>query len=219
MTGILQPAMLSRVANGSPMDRASCVRLLEPYQHQFDQCFRSAWDRWQEWVKKLEGSPADVSARSRANVLYDFIAAEATQQFLGVEHVKVRKDRGFLVIQIRDQVAIRFKKFQGRRLKTSSIATAQAIAYQAQMLEFSEQVEPMTHLVAGYLLDSFELDFEKLAITCTMNGEHLWAPIEIIPDIGQGGITIPMPTTSGDGPRPVIRSTRKTPAEETSENK
>ncbi|MGV4888454.1 hypothetical protein ACSR0Z_17905 [Streptomyces viridosporus] len=200
------------------MDRASCALLLQPYQDQFDQCFRNAWDRWQEWLKALEGSPADVSPRSRANVLYDFIKAEAIQQFLGVEHVRVRQERGFLVIQIRDRVAIRFKKFRGRKLKTSSIRTGQAAAFQGQALEFANEVEPMTHLVAGYLLDKFELDLEKLAITCTLDGEHIWAPIEIIPDVGQGGVTIPMPTSPTDGPRPVIRSTRKRPAEETSEN-
>ena len=200
------------------MDRASCARLLQPYQDQFDQCFRNAWDRWQEWLKALEGSPADVSPRSRANVLYDFIKAEAIQQFLGVEHVRVRQERGFLVIQIRDRVAIRFKKFRGRKLKTSSIRTGQAAAFQGQALEFTNEVEPMTHLVAGYLLDRFELDLEKLAITCTLDGEHIWAPIEIIPNVGQGGVTIPMPTSPADGPRPVIRSTRKRPAEETSEN-
>ncbi|MFG2738522.1 hypothetical protein ACGFY0_00390 [Streptomyces chartreusis] len=205
------------MANASPMNRASCVQLLQPFQTKFDQCFRDAWDRWQDWLKKLEGSPADVSSRSRANMLYDFITAEVVKQFLGVEHVRVRKERGFLVLSIQNRVAIRFKKFRGRNLRTSSIRTGQALAFQGQTLEFSSEVEPMTHLVAGYLLDKFELDLAKLAITCTLDGEHLWAPIEIIPDAGLGGITIPMPTTPGDGPRPVIRSTRRTPAEETSE--
>ncbi|MFE4817857.1 hypothetical protein ACFRFU_15830 [Streptomyces sp. NPDC056704] len=207
------------MANASPMDRASCVRLLQPFQNKFDQCFRDAWDRWQDWLKKLEGSPADVSSRSRANMLYDFITAEVVKQFIGVEHVRVRKERGFLVLHIQNRVAIRFKKFRGRKLKTSGIPTGQALAFQGQTLEFSSEVEPMTHLVAGYLLDSFELDLAKLAITCSLDGEHLWAPIEIIPDAGQGGITIPMPAAPGDGPRPVIRSTRKTPAEETSETR
>ncbi|MFJ2566010.1 hypothetical protein ACIO02_24220 [Streptomyces sp. NPDC087568] len=209
----------AQVSIGTPMDRASCVSLLQPFQDQLDQCFRNAWDRWQEWLKALEGSPADVSPRSRANVLYDFIKAEAVTQFLGIEHVRVRQERGFLVIQIRDRVAIRFKKFRGRKLKTSSIRTDQAMAFQGQALEFANEIEPMTHLVAGYLLDKFELDLEKLAITCTLDGEHIWAPIEIIPDAGQGGVTIPMPMPPTDGPRPVIRSTRKAPAEETSENR
>ncbi|MFJ3758855.1 hypothetical protein [Streptomyces sp. NPDC090080] len=202
-----------------PMDRASCAQLLQPYQGHLDQCFRNAWDRWQEWLKTLEGSPADVSPRSRANVLYDFIKAEAVKQFLGIEHVRVRHERGFLVIQIHDRVAIRFKKFRSRKLKTSSIMTGQAKAYLGQSLEFASEVQPMTHLIAGYLLDRFEVDLEKLAITCTLNGEHLWAPIDIIPDVGHGGVIIPMPAAPTDGPRPVIRSTRKTPAEETSENK
>ncbi|MEV0009802.1 hypothetical protein [Streptomyces sp. NPDC047973] len=195
------------------------MRLLQPYQDRFDQCFRTAWSRWQDWLMKLEGSPADVSPRTRANALYDFIKAEAVNQFLGDEHVRVREERGFLLIQIRDRVAVRFKKFRSRKLKTSGIPTSQALAFQAQELEYASEVEPMTHLVAGYLLDRFELDLEKLAITCTLNGEHLWAPIEIVPNTGLGGITIPMPTAPSDGPRPVIRSARKTSAEETSENK
>lgn len=199
------------------MDRASCVRLLQPHQDRLNQCFRLAWDRWQEWLKELDGSPADVSPRSRANVLYDFIKAEAVSQFLGVEHVRVRQERGFLVIQIHDRVALRFKKFRGRKLKTSSIRTGQAMAFQGQTLEFANEVEPMTHLVAGYLLDKFELGIKELAITCTLDGEHLWAPIEVVPNVTQGGVTVPMPRSSTDGPRPVIRSARKAPAEEASE--
>lgn len=201
------------------MDRASCVRLLQPHQDRFDQCFRNAWERWKEWLKKLDGSPADVSPRTRANALYDFIKAEAVTQFLGIEHVRVREERGFLIIQIHDRLAIRFKKFRGSKLRTSGIPTSQARAFQVQALEFDSEIEPMTHLVAGYLLDKFEVDLEKLAITCTIDGEHLWAPIEIIPDTGESGVTIPMSTAPTDGPRPVIRSTRKAPAEETSENK
>jgi hypothetical protein len=197
-----------------PLERERCLELLTPHLLTLDACFRSAWMRWRTWLEALDGSPADITARSRASALYDLIAAEATTRFLGVDHVRVRRERGFLVLRFHDQLALRFKKFRGRTLRTSSISTRQAVAFDAQTLEVTEggigTIQPLTHVVAGYVLDDLALDFDMLAITCTLFGEHLWAPIEIITEGEDDSAVVPMPRADTDGPVPTVHSTRKT---------
>ncbi len=190
-----------------PLDRTACFGILEPYLPTLDKCFQAAMARWQSWLGKLEGSPADVSARTRANTLYDFIAAEVAKRFLPEPHVRVRKERGFLVVRFHDRVAMRIKKFRSRSLKTSSIATAQALAFAGQSLELSDvTVQPMTHVVAGYLLDDLDVNLAKVAVTCTKFGEHLWAPIQI------SGTVAPVVNLPQQGtemaPAPRVRSKR-----------
>ncbi len=189
-----------------PIDRATCQRLLDPHLRALDSCFHAAWSRWQKWLGTCEGPPADVSPRTRANALYDFIAAEAVKSFAGAPGVLVAKKRGFLVIRFGDKVALRFKKFHSATLRTSDNGTTQSTLFQSQRLEFSDSaVQSMTHVVAGYLLDDLALDIDRLAITCTMDGQHVWAPIELISDSNVRATPASDPTTA----RPRVRSTRK----------
>ena len=71
--------------------REAVLARLKPHLPTLDRCFRAAWERWTDWLKKLDGPPSDVTARSRASVLYDFIVAEAVKAFLGAKDIKVRR--------------------------------------------------------------------------------------------------------------------------------
>ncbi|MGW4640795.1 hypothetical protein ACWEN6_19835 [Sphaerisporangium sp. NPDC004334] len=190
-----------------PLDRAACADALKPHMAELDECFRRAWKRWVKWLGNLEGSPADIHPRTRANIVYDFVVAEGKARFLGVEGVRIRQQRGFLVIHFNDRIALRFKKFRNRSLKTSGINTKQAMLFDAQTLELDIKLQPMTHLVAGYLLDELALDINKLAVTCIMNGKHFWAPIEIIA-APVGAKVGAMPTRTGTL-KSKVRSARK----------
>jgi hypothetical protein len=162
--------------------REAVLARLKPHLPTLDLCFRAAWERWTEWLKRLDGAPSDVTPRSRASVLYDFIVAEAVKSFLGTKDIKVRKEHGFLVLRFQDRVALRFKKFRNRNLNVSANKTGQTELFNSQTLEFPPgSLKPMTHVVAGYLLDSLAMDITRLAITCTCDGVPLWAPIDILP--------------------------------------
>jgi hypothetical protein len=188
--------------------RADVLARLRPYLPTLDKCFHIAWERWTEWLKKLDGSPADVSTRSRASILYDFIAAEAVRAFLGTNGVQVRRERGYLVLRFTDRVALRFKKFQGNSLRVSMSKTKQAELFGAQKLEFPVgSLKPMTHVIAGYLLDGLALDISRLAITCTCDGVQVWAPIDLLPARPKPVTIIHAPAASA--PKPTVRSTRK----------
>lgn len=189
-----------------PLDRATCLRLLDPHLVALDGCFREAWRRWLKWLSAYEGPPTDVSPRTRANALYDFISAEAAQIFHEKPEVLVRRERGFLVIRFSDKIALRFKKFRSATLKTSNNGTRQAGLFQSQELELStSDIQPMTHVIAGYLLDELALDIDRLAITCTMDGQHVWAAIELVGDSDVRATSTKDPTIG----KPGVRSTRK----------
>jgi hypothetical protein len=165
----------------TPLSRVECQSLLAEHLPTLEACFKAAWDRWRKWLKELPGSPADVSPRSRASTLYDFITSEVAKQLSGKPGVQIKKSRGLLLVRFRDRVAIRFKKFRGKSLKTSSNHNGQTIAFEQHTLELpSASVQPVTHLVAGYLLDELAVDLEQIAITCSVDGEHFWAPIEVL---------------------------------------
>jgi hypothetical protein len=196
------------VTHSIPMDRAACMQVLRPHLGVLEGCFRAAWKRWQKWLRALEGSPVDISARSRASVLYDMIVAEAKRSFLLEPSVRVRQVRGLLVLSINDRVALRFKKFRGGTLKTSNNTSTQTALFNTQNLLFPEiSIKPMAHLVAGYLLDDLAIDFKRLAVTCSIDGEHVWAPIELT------SIAAPVAMLPGSqnqqGLRPKVRSSRK----------
>jgi len=188
--------------------REAVLARLEPHLPALDGCFRRAWERWLKWLKTLEGSPGDVTARSRASVLYDFIVAEAVKAFLKAEGIRVRKERGFLVLRFHDRVALRFKKFRSKTLRVSANKTKQSELFSGQMLEYpSGSLAPMTHVVAGYLLDGLALDIARLAVICTCDDKPLWAPIEILPAKAAAPKTLPGAAEAA--PKPVVRSTRK----------
>ena len=194
--------------------REAVLARLKPHLPTLDRCFRAAWKRWTKWLKELDGPPSDLTPRSRASVLYDFIVAEAIKAFLGAKDIKVRRERGFLVLRFQDRVALRFKKFRSRNLGISANKTAQAELFDNQMLEFPPgSLKPMTHVVAGYLLDSLAMDIARLAITCTCDGEPLWAPIDILPAPTRPATHLR--GTTQPAPKPIIRSTRKRPEDET----
>jgi hypothetical protein len=198
--------LLPMVINESSRD-AVAVRL-QPHLPKLEQCFRVAWTRWNAWMAALEGSPGDVSPRSRASILYDFISAEAIRAFLGTDGIRVKKERGFLVLRFQDRVALRFKKFRNRNLKISTNNTLQTALYSNQMLEYpAESPKPMVHVTAGYLLDRLAIDIAVLAITCTTAGKHMWAPIEMLPQ--KGGTVAGFPRSQATAPAPSVSSARK----------
>jgi hypothetical protein len=172
--------------------RDAVMARLAPHLPTLDSCFNRAWKRWTDWLKLLPGSPADVTGRSRASMLYDFIAAEAIRAFLGKKGIQVRRERGFLVLRFSDHVALRFKKFRSKSLRVSMSKTGQAELFNGQGLEFAPgSLKPMTHVIAGYLLDGLAMDIARLAITCSHDGVPMWAPIDILPAPAKSAATLP----------------------------
>jgi hypothetical protein len=162
------------------LTRPECENVLATHIPVLNDCFEAAWTRWCEWLGKLDGSPGDVTPKTRAVALHDFIVSEVSRRLVGEPGVRLKLSRGLLTVCIQDRVAIRFKKFRGKSLRTASNSNMQTIAFDGHQLELPQgSLRPITHLVAGYLLDDLEAGIAKVAITCSVNGSHFWAPIEI----------------------------------------
>lgn len=193
------------------MTRSQCEETLKAYAPLLNECFTAAWTRWRDWLSTMAGSPGDVSALTRAMALHDFIRAEVHARLAGKPGVRIRTTRSLMLVRIHDRVVIRFKKFRSRSLKTSGNPNQQTIAFDSHQLELpTGSLQPITHLVAGYLLDDLEASIEKVAITCLVDGEHFWDPIEIL--AGTSGHTATVHKTEIADPtvsKPRVRSTRR----------
>lgn len=161
-----------------------------------------------DWKDLPPDKTARQGRRTRASWISDVIADKAHEKFDNEPDVDVTSKRGFVTLTFAGKLVLRFKKFNGRRLRTSGIMTHQRIAFESQQLSFDGMT--VTGIVAGYLLDKLEQELARLAIVCPLNGHNLWVIDLAIP--GQGGGTVvpigprtPTPTS----PSVVVESARK----------
>jgi hypothetical protein len=64
---------------------------------------------------------------------------------------------------------------------------------------------PMTKIVAGYLLDDFQQEIERVAITCSIGSRVIWTLDIPRP---QAGVVQPFETPRSQPPAPAVRSAR-----------
>lgn len=155
----------------------------------------------------LAGARKDLCARSRANIIYDFAATQAVEEFDGVAGVAIvdqRSNGGYLSLVFDDTVVVRFKKFRDAGFGTCGIATR-------EQQRFAIQEPPLLgfptigNLVVGYLLDELETSISTLAIACTKDEELQWSIDITKPDAGRDAL--PRPIRDGGPSGPTIRST------------
>jgi hypothetical protein len=157
-----------------------------------------AWIQWKEET----GLPGSVSNRTRANLVYDYAVKEAWRLLDGRDCIRLSEQRGFLLISVEDKLLLRFKKYR-KGLVTSGIATGQRELFDHQQLTLAG-MPPMTNIVAGYELDAFQREIERVAITCRVDGRLIWTIDVPQPD---SGIVVPVPSPTEPLPGPNIRST------------
>lgn len=145
--------------------------ILSPHRDRIRDCFMNAWKRWTELIEREVELGLVVSNRSRASLVSDFVAYEAQVAFDGQAGVVLSESRGFLLVTIDNRIILRFKKFRGRSLATASVPTQQSRDWALQALP---GMEPVTHLVAGYLPDAAAVGLERIAIVCSFDGYNLW---------------------------------------------
>lgn len=168
--------------------------ILSPHLQKIGGCIELGWRRWLDLLKQDSELGIVISARSRANLVYDFIRYEAVNAFDGSGSVTVGDSRGFLLLTFEERIVLRFKKFRDRKLRTSGVPTQQRREFANQVLP---GMEALTHLVAGYLPDKEGLGLERMAIACSLNDDRLWV-LELDLGLGETGATAPvapMPTT------------------------
>ncbi|WP_042407513.1 hypothetical protein [Streptacidiphilus carbonis] len=145
--------------------------LLDGHSLTITQVLADGWARWRKLVKSDTELGAILSNRTRASIVYDCIRHAALTSFVGAEDVVVSEDRGFLLLSFSQRIILRFKKYRGATLRTSSTPTRQALEYGSQVLP---GMESLTHLIAGYLPDEVGIGLDRAAITCPTTAGIEW---------------------------------------------
>lgn len=153
------------------MSREAAEAALERHSLPLTKVISTGWSTWRDLVKDRPLLGAILSNRTRASIVYDCIRHEALTAFEGADDVTISEERGFLLLTFDGQIILRFKKFRGDSLRTSSAPTKQAMEYAAQTLP---GMESLTHLVAGYLPDDVGIELKRAAITCPVGTGVEW---------------------------------------------
>jgi hypothetical protein len=187
------------VAVASVISQERAEEILAPHLNAVGSCLFNAWDHW-----RGTDLPLSVSARARANLVYDFAVGEARTVLEGREGLVLTDERGFLAVNVEEKLLLRFKKYRGKGLATSGISTLQKRLFDHQQLSIAG-MEQVTGIIAGYELDEFQRDIKRVAITCRMGTNLIWT-IDVARPDASGVVRIGTP----DQPRPKteVRSAR-----------
>ncbi|MFJ7129629.1 hypothetical protein [Streptomyces sp. NPDC098101] len=189
-----------------PLNAVEAESTLSPHLPKIAGCIELGWRRWLTLLKQDSELGIVISARARANLVYDFIRYEAVNAFDGYDDVKVGDSRGFLLLTFDGKIVLRFKKFRDRKLRTSGVPTQQRREYANQVLP---GLEALTHLVAGYLPDKEGLGLERMAITCSLDDDQLWV-LELDLGLDETGVTAPVaPMPSAPQRDTIVRPKRR----------
>lgn len=201
--------------NTDLLTQEQASNVLGPHAPLLNDCVQRAWARWLR-----NPDSATASKRTRATTVYDYIAQEVEAEFTRAAGITLAWKHGSLHMTVCDTAIIKFKKFRGRRLRTSGVATNARNMFLRQAGVLDGMV--VTHLVVGYLLDDIEQSTERIAVTCPLGKGNLWV-LDLGPDFGNGtGDTSSAPTPlvpqEPDDSGTVIRSTKVVAVDDTAVN-
>lgn len=186
------------------MEPGDADRLLEPHKPRLNRIVRDGWAS----LGRYRADLAVMSRGARAFLVRDFMIANALREFDGIAGVRpvFRGGRFFLAF---GRLYVQLKKFNKRgRPSNYPTAQAQAIIDQKQG-ELFDDYRNITVVTAGYILNKFETEIEKVTVACHEGQLQLWAL-----DIPEGSTgTQPASVVSIQPPPPPLsRVVRREPA-------
>lgn len=189
------------------ISRPAAEAILAPHTDVISECLYNAWDHWCSTSLRARVRPG-----TRASVVYDYAVAEAWRLLSGRTGVSLSEQRQFLCVTIDDALLLRLKKFRAG-LVTSGIPTGQQQLFAFQQLSL-DGMPAMTHIVAGYLLDDFQREIARAAITCSVGPRRIWT-IDL-PRPGEETVVELTPQPAPETATTIVRSTVKpaAPAEQ-----
>ncbi len=126
---------------------------------------------WDAWITDYAGKHIILSARTRANIVFDETVAWAEREFINEPGVKCKRICNSFWMFIGDKIILRFKKFNRDSLP-SNIQTKQQMLFGAQLV--FPTMEPGTLLNAGYILDDLQRAILHKKITCQLKDKVIW---------------------------------------------
>jgi|JI6StandDraft_1071083.scaffolds.fasta_scaffold292450_1 hypothetical protein len=194
-------------------DEQTVRAALTPYQSLL---FRAVHGGWEDWRALQLGGRLLFPARSRACVVYDFIAQRAMSALSDDQSVRtIRRDETVKFV-FAETVVLRFKKANDNGLG-SNIQTQATLGF----VEQQQQIPglPNLHKVeVVYVLNRLQTRIEQVLVAARDGDDCLWN-YDIAPDSGAKVIPLPMPAPGdgGRGARVKLRSVDKGNMQETGE--
>lgn len=153
--------------------------ILSPYYSDIMGCINEGLNSVGELRLKEPGFYIPLTPRSRTSIIHDHIESAAKKIF-GIKNkeIAVYTEKGFLVVDFRNRVFLRFKKLKHNLMPWNN-ETEQQRAFDEQTLFGG----PVTHVTAGYRLNDSGI-YRDAHIVCWSCGESLWSLR--LPDIEVG---------------------------------
>jgi hypothetical protein len=125
--------------------------VMGPYEQRLAAVLSRSFARWRSLPSEFA---VDASSRTRASMVHDYIAVEATSEFLGDAHVTVSRKRGTVVLVFAGKVAVRFKKVTGTSLRYCVGPTRRQHAIHNQQLALDGTDVRLTWATAAWRVDA-----------------------------------------------------------------
>jgi len=173
--------------------------VLAPYRERLERCIQHGWNVWKSDYSHKHHI---LTARSRAAIVFDEIAARALEEFPEGPDLKVRRSASSFMLYIGDSIILRFKKIK-KNGWCSNILTRQQILFRSQVQLTLPTMQKGTLVHAGYLLDDLQQEILQKSVVCQLNNSVIWrmelsseavATVEIMPT--------PTPQTPPSTPTP-----------------
>lgn len=190
--------------NQSPLPIPAQVRQLElrlpedvdlhlsPYFVILSSCFHDAWNLWMEMASNVPRQFQMIKARSRANLVYDFICQTIRDKLGDDPDVKFVEKHGLLLMMVKDQFLLRFKKLDQNKLTCKGYTVGHK-QYFSQQITLPGMPIEAARLVAGYQLDAAQAAVSDVVITLQWERTLLWfhSIKEVAVELGQKNEAVP----------------------------
>lgn len=142
--------------------------ILREHEERLDRALRLAWD---DWLKVPNRSR--YRARTRANMVFDFICVRINEAFEGVDGVRVLNRHDTMKVVFRDRLLVRFKKANRDGLG-SNIPTQEVLRFIDPQLNLPGLSDAI-RVEITYRLDPLATRIASLAVTARERFRKLWS--------------------------------------------
>lgn len=193
--------------------------LLGPIEATLAKCVSDGWTRFQEIADRVPIGPG--FARTRANLVWHFIADEACHSLSNIPDMLIRRTPHTVWFHYKGKVLFRFKKLD-RDGFSKNFPTQQALAWHDPQAELLTD-QAGHRLDIGYTLDPTESEIDDVRVICRNGGALEWQ--YCIESTNAGVVSIPGQTTRNQDTTPGVQvrvknpGTRDEPQQETNKRK
>jgi len=149
-------------------DQDEVRAILGEYEERLERALRAAWDDWLSVPQRSR-----FRARTRANLVFDFICLRINEEFDGVAGVRIINSSATMKLLFRDRLLIRFKKANRYGLG-ANIQTQMVLSFINPQLRFPG-FDDVIRVEVCYHLDDLATRVIALAVTARERFRLLWS--------------------------------------------